>query len=272
MLDKSLNRENVISMRHNIHPTAFVSPGANIHPSVEIAPFAFIGDNVSIDEGTTIGPHAVIEGRTTIGKRNQIFAGAVVGSVPQDLKYKGEESYLVIGNDNLIREYMTINLGTKGGGGQTIIGNNNLMMSYVHIAHDVCIGNNNVIANATGIGGHVIIGDWVTIGASTGVHQFNQLGNFSMIGAHSKITKDVPPYALVDGNPAKLRGVNFVRLRRNSFTPEERRVIQLAFKILYDAGLSLSEAIETMERELPASIHVENIQDFLRRSDRGIYR
>ncbi|KTC96915.1 acyl-ACP--UDP-N-acetylglucosamine O-acyltransferase [Legionella feeleii] len=271
-LDQAHQRDNVVVMYPKIHPTALVSRHAQIASDVEIGPYTIIGDHVCIDEGTVIGAHVVIEGWTAIGKRNQIYHGAIVGNVPQDLKFNGEKSKLTIGDDNIIREYATISRGTTGGGGETRIGNNNLIMSYVHVAHDVHIGAHNVLAHAAGIGGHVIMEDWVTIGALSGIHQFVKLGRLAMIGANSMIAKDVPPYALVKGNPAKFYGVNFTRLRRNDFTSEERMQIQRAYKILYNSGLTLNEAIEIMEQELPNSEHIDYLLQFLRHANRGIYR
>lgn len=271
-LDQAHHHDNVVVMYPKIHPTALVSRHAQIAADVEIGPYTIIGDHVRIDEGTIIGAHVVIEGWTAIGKRNQIYHGAIVGNVPQDLKFNGEKSKLTIGDDNIIREYATISRGTTGGGGETHIGNNNLIMSYVHVAHDVQIGAHNVLAHAAGIGGHVIMEDWVTIGALSGIHQFVKLGRLAMIGANSMIAKDVPPYALVKGNPAKFYGVNFTRLRRNDFTSEERMQIQRAYKILYNSGLTLNEAIEIMEQELPNSEHIDYLLQFLRHANRGIYR
>lgn len=271
-LDQAHHRDNVVVIYPKVHPTALVSRHAQIAVNVEIGPFTIIGDHVSIDEGTVIGAHAVIEGWTTIGKRNQIYSGAIVGNVPQDLKFNGEKSTLIIGDDNIIREYATISRGTQAGGGETRIGNHNLIMSYVHVAHDTKIGTHNVLAHAVGIGGHVVIEDWVTVGASSGIHQFVKLGRLAMIGAHSRITKDVPPYALVEGNPAKLYGVNFTRLRRNDFQPEERMQIQRAYKILYHSGFNLNQAIEKIEQELLTNEHIEYLLQFLRTANRGIYR
>ncbi|KTC84906.1 acyl-ACP--UDP-N-acetylglucosamine O-acyltransferase [Legionella brunensis] len=266
-------QDNVVSMPQNqVHPSALISRHAKIGKNVEIGAFAIIGDHVIIGEETKIGPHTIIESWTTIGKRNQIYAGAIIGNAPQDLKYKGEQSSLLIGDDNIIREYATISRGTMLGGGITCIGNHNLIMSYVHVAHDVLIGNHNVIAHAAGIGGHVVIEDWVTVGGLSGIHQFVKLGRLAMVGAKSMVVKDVTPYALVKGNPAKLYGVNFERLRRNHFTPEERLQIQRAYKILFNSGLNLNEAIEMMEQELSASESIDYLLQFLYKSNRGIYR
>ncbi|MBO2521857.1 MAG: acyl-ACP--UDP-N-acetylglucosamine O-acyltransferase [Clostridia bacterium] len=270
--ERTTERSKVIPMHTKIHPTAIVSPNAQLGVGVEVGPYAIIGDNVVIGDGTRIGPHAVIEGPTTIGKNNKIYAGAVIGNDPQDLKYKGERTYLTIGDNNIIREYATISRGTEHGGGETRIGNNNLIMSYVHVAHDVQMGNHIVIAHASGIGGHVVIEDRVNIGGLCGIHQFTKIGRMAMIGAHSMINKDVPPYVLVTGNPPKLYGVNIVGLRRNGLSPEVRMEIQRAYKILYRSGLNVSQAIERMERELPGIEEIDHFLRFLRSAERGICR
>jgi UDP-N-acetylglucosamine acyltransferase len=267
------SRDNkVIPIRSKVHPTAIVDPNAVIGPDVEIGPFAIIGPNVEIGAGTQVGPRAIIEGWTVIGSNNKIYAGAVIGNEPQDLKFRGEKSYLFIGDNNIIREYATISRGTDGGGGETRIGNNNLIMSYVHVAHDCQVGNHVVVAHASGIAGHVIIEDRVIIGGLAGVHQFTKIGRMSMIGAHTMVTKDVPPYIIVDGNPAKPYGINIVGLRRNGLSPEFRMEIKRAYKILYRSSLSVAQAIEQMEQELPGNAEIDHLLRFLRSADRGICR
>lgn|SRR5690606_28312917 len=265
-------RSKVIPMHAKVHPTAIVAPGAQLGVNVEIGPYSIIGENVVIGDGTKIGAHVVIEGWTTIGKNNRIYTGAIVGNEPQDLKFKGEKSYLTIGDNNIIREYATISRGTEGGGGETRIGNNNLIMSYVHVAHDVQMGSHIVISHGSGIAGHVVIEDRVVIGGLCGIHQFTKIGRMAMIGAHSMITKDVPPYVLVKGNPPKLYGVNIVGMRRNGLPPEVRMEIQRAYKILYRSGLNVSQAIEEMERELPGIEEIDHFLRFLRSAERGICR
>lgn len=259
-------------MHAKIHPTAIVAPGAQLGAGVEVGPFSIIGENVQIGDGTIIGAHVTIEGWTVIGQNCRIYSGAVIGNEPQDKKYKGEKTYLFIGDDNVIREYATISRGTLGGGGETRLGNNNMIMSYVHVAHDVQMGSNIVVAHGTGISGHVVIEDCAVISGLCGIHQFTKIGRMSMIGAQSMIAKDVPPYVLVKGNPAKLYGVNIVGLRRNGLSPETRKVIQRAYKILYRSGLPLKQAIEEMERELPACEEIDHFLRFLRSAERGIYR
>jgi len=278
MQSKQLNEDanpgkgKVVPIRRRIHETAIVSSGAEIADDVEIGPYAIIGENVCIDEGTVIGPRAIIEGWTTIGKSNKIYAGAVVGNEPQDLKFKGEKSYLFIGDNNIIREYATISRGTRGGGGETRIGNGNMFMSYVHIAHDCQIGNNIVIAHGTGVAGHVVIEDRAVIGGLAGIHQFTKVGKMAMIGAHSMVTKDIPPFIKVAGNPARVYGINIVGLRRNGVSPSVRQEIKRAYKILYRSNLNVSQAIDQMEQELPGIEEVDHFLRFLLSAERGICR
>ncbi len=271
-LDHAHVSNNVVSIPNRIHPTAIIAPGAKIGTDVSIGPYTIIGEHVSIGNGTSIASHVTIEGWTSIGERNQIGIGAIIGGIPQDLKYRGEVSSVSLGNDNIIREYVTINRGTTGGGGDTRLGNQNVIMTSAHIAHDVTMGSHNIISNGVAIGGHVIIEDWVTVGALSGLHQFIKLGRLSMIGALSLITKDVAPYTLVTGNPAKRYGINIERLRRNGFSSESRRYIQRAYKVLFHQGLTLFDAIEKLEQDFPDNIDVGYIIQFLRGSTRGTYR
>ncbi|BCA96601.1 acyl-[acyl-carrier-protein]--UDP-N-acetylglucosamine O-acyltransferase [Legionella antarctica] len=270
--DLAYANTNVISIPNRIHPTALISPGAKIGPDVSIGPYSIIGEHVSIGQGTAISSHVTIEGWTHIGKRNQIGIGAIIGSTPQDLKFQGEVSEVFIGHDNIIREYVTINRGTRGGGGKTSIGNNNVILTSAHVAHDVIIGNHNVISNAVGIAGHVVIEDWVTIGGMCALHQFIRLGRMSMIGALSLITKDVTPYALVTGNPAKRYGINVERLLRNDYSTKARNEIKRAYKVLFHENLMMAAAIDRLGLEFPDNQDVRHIVTFLQSSTRGIYR
>lgn len=269
---KEKSESKVIPIRTKIHETAIVHPDAVIGSDVEIGPYTIVGPNVQIGDGTTIGAHVIVEGWTTIGKNNRIYSGAVVGNDPQDLKFRGEKSYLFIGDNNIIREYATISRGTEGGGGETRIGNNCLIMSYVHVAHDCQVGNNVIISHGSGIAGHVVIEDRVVIGGLVGVHQFTKIGRMAMIGAHTMVTKDVPPYILVDGNPAKPYGINIVGLRRNGLSPETRAEIKRAYRILYRSNLTVPQAIEQMEQELAGCPEIDHLLRFLRSADRGILR
>jgi len=255
-----------------VHPTAIIEPGAKLGRNVEIGPYSIIGENVELGEGTTVGPHVVIDGWTKIGKNNQIFHGASIGLEPQDMKFRGEESYLFIGDNNIIRENVTIHRGTEEGGGETWVGSNNLIMAYCHIAHDCQLGNNVIMSNATNLAGHVIIEDNVVLAGLTGIHQFVRIGKMAMVGAHSKVVKDVPPYILVDGHPARVNGINVVGLRRNGINPELRKEIKRAYKMLYRSNLNISQAIEKMDQELNASPEIEHFLRFLRNAQRGICR
>jgi UDP-N-acetylglucosamine acyltransferase len=256
----------------DIHPTAVIHKGSQIADDARIGPYSIIGENVIIGSGTSIASHVVIEGWTRIGKNNRIETGAVIGSYPQDLKFKGEVSSVTVGDGNIIREYVTINRGTAGGGGKTLIGNNNLIMTSAHIAHDVSMGNYNIIANGTAVGGHVVIENWVTVGALSGIHQFTRVGQMSMVGAMSRIVKDVVPYALVTGNPAQYCGVNVERLRREGFDQEARLQIQRSFKILFHQGLTITEAIYVIEQKYHYNHYIMHLVSFLKNSSRGFYR
>ncbi|MGM0502158.1 MAG: acyl-ACP--UDP-N-acetylglucosamine O-acyltransferase [Bacillota bacterium] len=264
-------QDNVVRLKE-VHETAVVHPDAKIAKKVKIGPYAIIGENVELGEGTEVGAHAVIKGWTSIGENNKIFNSASIGQEPQDLKFKGEKSFLEIGDDNTFREFTTIHRGTEEGGGVTKIGDNNLFMAYTHVAHDCKIGNNIIMSNSSQLAGHVEVEDKAVISALVGVHQFVRIGEMSMIGGDSKVVKDVPPYVLVDGHPAAVNGINSVGLRRNDVEPEMRQKIKEAYKILYRSNLNVSEAIEKMDQELDSSPMIEHFLRFLRNAQRGICR
>ncbi len=266
------NKKAKILQMADVHKTAIVSPSAKIGKDVKIGPYTKIGDNVEIGEGTFVGPHVVIEGWTRIGKNNEIYHGATIGEDPQDLKYKGEKTHLFIGDNNIIRENVTIHRGTEEGGGETRIGSNNFIMAYCHVAHDCQLGNNIVMSNAANLAGHVTVEDNAVIAGLTGVHQFVRIGKVAMVGAHSKVVKDVPPYILVDGHPARVNGINVIGLRRNGVKPVLRKEIKRAYKILYRSNLKFSDAVEKMDQELDASEEIEHFLRFLRNVQRGICR
>jgi len=255
----------------NIQSTAQVSPGAQIADDVEIAHYAVLGPEVKIGSGTTIGNHCVITGRTTIGENCRVFTGAVLGSIPQDLKYKEEKTELIIGDNNTIREYVTMNLGTVASG-KTVIGNNNLIMAYAHVAHDCVIGNNVVLANVGTLAGHIVIEDHAIVGGLAAIHQFVRVGAFSIIGGCSKVNQDVPPYSMCDGNPIKVRGLNKVGLDRAGINKEIRRNLKHAFTILFNSGLTISHAIAKIEEELPNIAEIARLVNFIKNSKRGICR
>ncbi len=253
----------------NIHPTAIIEKGAEIAENVTIGAYCRIGAHVRIDEGTTVASHTVIEGHTQIGKNNRIFSFATLGSIPQDLKYRGEESRLLIGDNNTIREYTLLNTGTEGGGMVTKIGNGNLLMGYVHIGHDVQLGSHCVLANAVTIAGHVIIGDYAVIGGLTPVHQFVQIGEHAMIGGGSVVVQDIPPYVLAEGNRASLKAINKVGLRRRGFSGDEIVAIDRAFKVLFRSGKSPRETAEVL-KENENNDAVLKMYQFVLNSKRGI--
>src|SRR5690606_30549257 len=206
-IDRVSERGRVLPFNAKIHPTAIVAPGAQRDVYVQVVPSASIGENVVIGDVTLIGTREVIEGWINMRKQNRVYTGAVIGSEPQDRKFKGEKSYLFIGDDNVFREYCTVSRGTEGGGGETRIGNRNLFMTCTHIGHDAQIGNDVVVSHGSGIAGHVVIEDKAIIGGLCGIHQFTKIGRMAMVGAHTMITKDVPPYVLIKGNPPKVYGV-----------------------------------------------------------------
>jgi UDP-N-acetylglucosamine acyltransferase len=256
-----------------IHPTAVVSPKAELAEDVKIEAFSTIGPRVTIGSGTVVGPHAVIDGWTTIGERNQIFPFATVGYPPQDLSYRGEETQLVIGNDNIIRENATINRGTQRGGGVTRVGNQNLVMAYAHIAHDCIIGNRVILANATTLGGHVRIDDCAILGGLVAIHQFIRIGAYAFIGGKSGLRMDMPPYMLAFGAPAKLYGPNLVGLRRHGFPRANIQALKHCYRIMFRSGLTVAEAIESIRQEVEMVSEVENLIQFMQgRSKRGVTR
>jgi len=255
-----------------IHTTAIVAGGAELADDVQVGPYAVIGANVKIGSGTTIGPHAVIEGRTTIGKENQIFQFASIGAVPQDLKFHGEDSTLVIGDRNKIREFTTLHLGTADGGGNTQVGSDNLFMAYSHVAHDCIVGNGVILANGATLAGHVEVDDNAILGGLSAVHQFTRIGAHVMASGGSMITQDVPPYTIVQGDRAKVVGLNLVGLKRRGFAPDVLKTIKQAYKLVFRAGLKLEEAIAEIESTLEKSAELNLFVDFLKKSERGLAR
>ncbi|MCM8763472.1 MAG: acyl-ACP--UDP-N-acetylglucosamine O-acyltransferase [Candidatus Omnitrophica bacterium] len=255
----------------NIHSTAIVSPGARLAKTVSVGAYSFIGPDVIIDDNTVVGTSCVIEGNTKIGKNCRIFTGAVIGSIPQDLKFKGEKTFLEIGDNNIIREYVTINLGTKATG-KTVIGNNNLIMAYSHIAHDCRIGNGVIIANVGTLAGHVTIEDKVVVGGMVAIHQFVRVGKLAIIGGCSKVIQDIPPFSICDGHPARFYGLNVVGLRRAGMKPEVRNSLKTALKLLFQSGLSTSHALEEIKKRLAPNEEIKHLIDFVKNSQRGVCR
>ncbi|PZV26927.1 MAG: acyl-[acyl-carrier-protein]--UDP-N-acetylglucosamine O-acyltransferase [Snowella sp.] len=234
------------SLKTLIHPTAVIHPLANLHPTVQIGPYAIIGENVKIGADTSIEAHVVIEGPTEIGVGNRIFAGAIIGSEPQDLKYKGGESWVKIGNYNQIREYVTINRAT-GEDEVTQLGDHNLLMAYAHVAHNCIIENEVIIANSVALAGHIHIESKARISGVLGVHQFVHIGSLAMVGGMSRIERDVPPFAIVEGNPARVRSLNLIGLQRSGLSAEDLSQLKKAFRLIYRSEMSFTEALKQLE-------------------------
>ena len=254
------------------HPTAVVDPAAELDDQVEVGPYSIIGPGVRIGKGTRIKSHVVIEGNTSIGSDNVIYQFSTVGSSPQDLKYKGEDSQLIIGNGNTIREFASLNPGTTGGGMVTRIGQRNLLMMQSHIAHDCLVGDDNIVANGAMLGGHVVVGDRVIIGALVGVHQFVAIGSGAIIGAGSMVSKDVPPYCNATGDRVRLRGVNLEGLKRRGLDKGRVAAIRQTYRILFRSRLRLRDAVQRVCREVPRTREVEQMIRFVESSERGICR
>jgi len=259
-----------------IHPSAIVEPGAELAADVEIGAYAVIGPEVRIDSGTRVGSHTVIEGCTTIGRRNRIHSFASIGAPPQDKKYRGERTRLEIGDDNTIREFVTLNCGTAQDRGVTRIGDDNWIMAYVHVAHDCVIGSHTIFANSSNLAGHVEIGDWVILGGYTGVHQFCKIGAHAMTGVGTVVLHDIPPFVMASGNTASAHGINSEGLRRRGFSNARINAIRGAYRTLYRSGLTLEEARVRLAAQAlePAEgdQDVGCIADFLRGVSRGIVR
>jgi UDP-N-acetylglucosamine acyltransferase len=255
-----------------VHPTAVVHPGARLHESVEVGPYSVIGERVTIGAGSRVGPHVVIDGRTTIGERNRIFPFASVGGAPQDLKYAGEDTELIIGDGNTIRESATLNIGTVGGGGVTRVGSNNLFMAYSHVAHDCVVGNGCIIANSVALAGHVTLEDFVILGGLAAVHQFTRLGKHAFIAGGSMVVMDVPPYCTAQGDRAELAGLNVVGLQRHGFSEEQIGRIKEAYKVLFRSKLQLAEAVARLKAEMGGQSEIDYLVDFVSQSKRGLTR
>ncbi len=251
-----------------IHPSAVIDDGAVLGENVSVGPFAYIGSQVSIGDNTSVASHAVIEGKTTIGKNNRIFSHTAVGTIPQDLKYDGEDVELIIGDNNTIREFTLLNPGTKGGGSVTKIGNGNLLMGYVHLGHDVIIGDHCILANGATLAGHVELGNHVVVGGLTPIHQFVHIGDYAMIGGASALAQDIPPFCMAEGNRATLRGLNLTGLRRK-VEREEINALKSAYRELFEQGNPLQEVAQRLF-ETSTSEKVKTLCEFIKTSKRGI--
>lgn len=256
----------------SVHPTAIVHPEAQLHASVEVGPYAVIGGRVRIGAGTRVGAHTVIDGDTRIGERNRIFHLASVGAQPQDLKYAGEDTKLVIGDDNIIREFATLHIGTAGGGGITRVGDKNLFMAYSHVAHDCVVGSGCVFANGATLAGHVVIGDHAILGGLSAVHQFTRLGNHCFVAGGAMVAMDVPPYCTAQGDRAELAGLNTVGLTRHGFSDEQVSRVKDVYRILFRSKLALNEALAKAKAEHGGHAEVDLMLDFIASSKRGITR
>ena len=255
-----------------IHSTAIVSDKASIATDVEIGPYSVIGDDVEIGSGTHIGSHVVINGPTKIGKDNRIYQFASLGDDPQDKKYAGEPTRLIIGDRNTIREFCTFSRGTTQDKGDTVMGDDNWIMAYVHVAHDCIIGSNTIMANNTTLAGHVHVGDWVICGGFSGAHQFCKIGAHAFLGMYAGINRDVPAYTTVSGQPAVVRGINSEGLKRRGFTPEQIRNIRNAYRITFRQNKRKEEAIEEIAELAKTQPELDLFLESLRSSERGLTR
>ena len=255
-----------------IHPTAIVAPEARFGTGTVVGAYSVIGPRVVIGEGCQVGPHVVIEGPTTIGDRCRFYPFACIGTDPQDLKYRGEETRLEIGDDNVFREGVTVHRGTAGGGGVTRIGSHNLLMAQTHVAHDCQVGSHVIFANAATLAGHVTVEDGATVGAFSGVHQFCRVGRHAYVGGYSVITQDALPYVLTVGNRAKGFGINVIGLERKQFSAEAIAALKNAYRILFRSRLTLAAACAQVEAECGAQPEVRVLLEFIQRSERGVIR
>ncbi|MFO1258876.1 MAG: acyl-ACP--UDP-N-acetylglucosamine O-acyltransferase [Gammaproteobacteria bacterium] len=255
-----------------ISDKAVIHPNAKIGPNVSIGPFTVIGPDVEIGAGCWIGPHVVINGPTRLGKDNKIFQFASIGEAPQDKKYDGEETWLIVGDGNIFRECTTVTRGTVKGGAKTVIGNHNLFMAYVHIAHDCMIGNETVFSNNASLAGHVRVEDFANLSGFVGVHQFCSIGRYSFCAGGSIIVKDVPPFITVQGYPASVHGLNSEGLKRRQFDSETLSQLKRAYRALYREGLTLEEALVKLEEMVLECPPVQLLIDFIKASERGIIR
>lgn len=255
----------------NVHKTAVVHPDAKLGRDVTIGPYTVIGAKVAVGDGCRIGAHCIVDGQTTIGKNCQIFTGAVIGSAPQDKKYSGSDDVeLIVGDNNIVREYVTMNPGTIDGGRKTVVGNNNLFMVNAHVAHDCIVGNNCVLANVGTIAGHVTVEDGAIIGGLSAVHQFVRLGRLSIVGGCSKVVQDIPPFSMCDGHPARVYNLNLVGLKRAKVPVSSVKALKQAFKLLFHSGLSKPTALEQIVKEVPSCPELDHLIFFAKTTERGL--
>ncbi|ODC05434.1 acyl-[acyl-carrier-protein]--UDP-N-acetylglucosamine O-acyltransferase [Terasakiispira papahanaumokuakeensis] len=255
-----------------MHPTALIDSRAKIADDVSIGPYTIIGPDVEIGAGCEIGPHVVINGPTQLGQRNRIFQFASIGEACQDKKYAGEPTRLIMGDDNVVRESVTLHRGTVQDRGETTIGSRNLFMAYAHVGHDCIIGDDCIFANAATLAGHVKIGNFAILGGLSAIHQFCHMGDHAMAGGGSIITKDIAAYVIVNGNPAETHGLNLVGLRRRGFSKEAIKALSQAYKLVFRQGLTLQQAIDALEQMTPAPEELQVFIDSLKSSQRGLTR
>ena len=256
-----------------IHPTALIDPGAKIDPTAEVGPWCTIGPHVKIGARTRLVSHVVVDGWTEIGEDNAIFPFSVLGGIPQDLKYKGEATRLIVGDHNTIREGVTLNLGTVQGGGVTQVGNHTLIMAYTHLGHDCIVGNHCIIANYGGLAGHVILEDYVTIGGMTGISQFVRVGAYAYIGGQSGLERDVPPFTIALGaRPCNIKGTNIVGLRRRGFTAENIQKINEAIKLWMRPDIQKEQCLLEIESQYGEYADIQTLVSFIRKSETGVVR
>jgi UDP-N-acetylglucosamine acyltransferase len=259
-------------MTRKVDPTARVHPGARLAEDVEVGPYSIVGEHVEIGEGSRIGAHVVLDGRLRIGRRNRVFHFCSIGAPPQDKKYAGEPTAVEIGDDNTLREYVTVNRGTALDAGVTRIGNGNWIMAYVHFAHDCQIGSHTIFANACQLAGHVVVGDWAIFGATTLVHQFVHIGPHAFTGMGTYLAQDLPPYVTAAGNVARPYGINSKGLVRRGFAAQDIQELKRAYRTLYRSGLGLEEARAKLAQQAAACAPVRAFVEFLDNSKRGIIR
>lgn len=254
----------------DIHPTAIVDPAAELAPGVRVGPYSIIHGQVVVGPDTEIASHVVIKEHTTIGARVRIFQFAVLGEIPQDLKFAGEVTQLILGDDNTIREFATLHRGTAGGGGVTRVGNGNLLMAYTHVAHDCLIGNGVIMSNAATLAGHILVEDRAILGGFAAVHQFSRIGCLSFIGGASAVARDVPPYTMAVGNRAKLVGLNLVGLKRAGFPDTTIQALRQAYDLLFLSGLNLREAVARAREEVSPTPEIQHLLAFVESTERGL--
>lgn len=247
-----------------IHPTAAIDPSATLGEDVEIGAYCVIGAEVCLGDGTRLRPHVVVEPYVTLGSGCEVYSGAVLGGVPQDRKFKGEKSFLIIGDNNIIREHVTIHR-AAGAGNETRIGDSNQIMAYCHIGHNCHVGNGITMANMVGFAGHVQVEDKVVFGAISGIHQFVRVGTLAMIGGYSKVVQDIPPYMMADGRPCKVLDLNVIGLRRSGVSARARADLKHAYKLLYRSNMNMSQAIETIETDVESSPERDYLLEFVRK-------